>query len=65
MRNSTPPDWTCGDLAARWHYHPSTIPRVMRRFGFSGRKFGASRQAARRYTDAEVTTVEALIARAS
>ena len=34
----------------------------MRRFGFSGMKFGPSKQAARRFADADVKTVERIAA---
>ena len=52
--------WSAAELGARWGYHASSVVRVMRRFGFSGLKFGSARQAARRYSDEDVKTVEKL-----
>jgi hypothetical protein len=51
---------TSSELGKRWNFHPSHVPRVMRRFGISGKKFGGSRQAARRFSDEEVLLVEKL-----
>lgn len=52
--------WGAAELADRWGYHRSAVIRVMRRFGFTGVKFGTARQAARRYADRDVMTVEKL-----
>ena len=54
--------WTAAELGARWVFHPSHVIRVMRRFGFSGIKFGSTQQAARRYADKDVKSVEHLAA---
>ena len=40
---------------------PSTVPRVMGRFGFSGSKTGPSPQCARLYDEEDVQQVEALM----
>jgi len=50
--------WTAAKLASRWACHPSTAVRILERFGFAGAKFGLSKQAARRFSDADVRTVE-------
>jgi hypothetical protein len=60
VKTSTAKSWTASDLGLRWGYHPSSVIRVMRRFGFSGMKFGSSKQSARRYADEEVKVVEKL-----
>ena len=52
--------WTATTIGLRWEYHPSSVIRVMRRFGFTGVKFGTARQAARRYADRDVMKVEKL-----
>lgn len=44
----------------RWDCHPSSVIRVMRRYGVSGIKFGATKQAARRFSLKDVETVEKL-----
>lgn len=54
------PFQTSKEVALRWNYHPSHIVRVMRRYGISGTKFGNARQAARRFSEEEVTRVERL-----
>ena len=38
--------------------HPTSVLRVMRRCGFSGRKFGEAKQAGRRFFDHDVQIVE-------
>lgn len=64
MRNLNNRDWTAAELAVRWNYKsPSSVLRVMLRFGISGRKFGAAKQAARRFSDSEVQHVERLLKR--
>jgi len=62
VRETPPKTWTAAELGSRWEYHPSSVVRVMRRFGFSGMKFGPSKQAARRFADADVKTVERIAA---
>ena len=62
MKPNVETTWTASTLAIRWGYHPSSVIRVMRRFGFSGLKFGTSKQAARRYADADVRKVEKVAA---
>ena len=54
--------WTAVELAPVWRVHRSSIPRIMARFGFSGIKFRAAKQAARRYADHDVKIVEKLAA---
>lgn len=51
---------TASHVGRRWDYHPSTVVRVMQRFGFSGLKFGSSRQSARRFSEEDVQKVEEL-----
>jgi len=62
MQSPTEKSWTAAELAARWGYHQSSIARVMRRFGFSGIKFGPTLQAARRFADSDVRSVEKIAA---
>ncbi|MEI7821371.1 MAG: hypothetical protein WCK55_10665 [Verrucomicrobiota bacterium] len=47
-------------IANRWDCHPSSVIRVMRRYGVSGIKFGATKQSARRFSLKDVETVEKL-----
>lgn len=50
------------DLALRWGFkHPSSIPRLMARFGIAGVKFGKTKQAARRFALEDVIRVEQLM----
>ncbi|MEI6491454.1 MAG: hypothetical protein WCO94_02815 [Verrucomicrobiota bacterium] len=51
---------TSAEVGQRWNYHPSHVPRVMRRFGVSGLKFGSTKQSARRFADEDVRRVERL-----
>ena len=51
---------TSKELSWRWTMHPSTVVRVMDRYGISGLKFGTSKQAARRFTISQIETVERL-----
>ena len=60
MSNTSKDFWTSGELAPRWCVHRATVPRIMARFGCSGVKFGDSKQAARRFTAADVALVERL-----
>lgn len=60
MKTTSAKTWTAAELGARWGYHQSSVIRVMRRFGFSGMKFGSSKQAARRYANRDVIIVEKL-----
>ena len=62
MSETNAKTWTAAELAIRWEFHPSSVIRVMRRFGFGGMKFGTTKQAARRYADHDVKTVEKLAA---
>jgi len=50
------------EIGVRWDYHPSSVVRIMRRFGCSGIKFGDSKQASRRYASQDVEMVEKLAA---
>lgn len=50
--------WRARELAARWCCHPSSVGRIMRRFGISGLKFSDNQQGSRRYLDADVKRVE-------
>ena len=52
--------WCARKLAVRWSCHPSSVARIMRRFGCNGLKFSPSQQGARRYLDADVRLVEKL-----
>ena len=47
-------------IAQRWGVHPSSVLRIMRRYGFSGAKMGPSRNSPRRFKFTDVTQVEAL-----
>jgi hypothetical protein len=49
------------EIASNWGIDPSTVPRVMGRFGFSGSKTGPSPQCARLYDEEDVQQVEALM----
>lgn len=61
MRNTSHITFTAADLTRRWSYKaPSSILRIMNRFGITGMKFGDSRQAARRFSLEEVELVERL-----
>lgn len=60
MKETKSITWTIAKIATRWTLHPSSVPRVMERFGVFGAKFGKSRQAARRFSDADVRRVEKL-----
>jgi hypothetical protein len=61
MRNSSRKIWAAAELAERWEYKdPSSVLRIMRRFGISGAKFGTTKQSGRRYTASEVELVERL-----
>ncbi|MDR3405868.1 MAG: hypothetical protein P4L99_25510 [Chthoniobacter sp.] len=60
MKETKSTTWTIAKIAGRWTMHPSSVSRVMGRFGVSGAKFGTSRQAARRFSDADVRRVEKL-----
>ncbi len=52
---------TAAEIARRWGYRSSSsVLRTMKRFGISGTKFGAARQAARRFTEENVRLVERL-----
>lgn len=58
---SDPATLTAVDIARRWGFQsPSSILRVMKRFGISGTKFGKARQAARRFAASDVRLVERL-----
>jgi hypothetical protein len=61
MKKSTERLLTAGAIAPRWHCHPTSVLRIMKRFGFSGAKFGKAKQAGRRFSDREVKIVEKLI----
>jgi hypothetical protein len=60
MKNIEGLHWKAAELAARWNTHPTTVLRIMRRFGFSGAKLGPGKQAGRRFSDRDVHKVEGL-----
>jgi hypothetical protein len=59
-RNRGDTSLTPTELSLRWSCHRASVPRIMARFGFSGLKFGESKQCARRYSREEVEMVEKL-----
>jgi hypothetical protein len=61
MNHTRNTSWTSAQLAMRWNTHPTSVLRIMKRFGFSGAKFGKAKQAGRRFSDREVRVVEKLI----
>jgi len=50
--------FTSAEIARGWRVHPTSVARIMARYGFSGAKFGTSRQSARRYAADDVNAVE-------
>ncbi len=60
MSNLTNNSFSAADLAEKWGVHRSTVPRIMRRFGFGGSKFGKTRQSSRRFPSSDVEKVEKL-----
>lgn len=60
MRNTLKTGWSAVKVAGRWDTHPSSVLRIMKRFGYSGAKFGTAKQAARRFPEREVRIVEKL-----
>lgn len=47
-------------ISIRWDCHPSSVIRVMRRYGVGGIKFGVNKQAARRFSLKDVERIEVL-----
>ena len=60
MSNTRDITLSASEIAQRWGVHPSTVLRTMRRFGYSGLKFGRSKQAARRFLLTKVQELEKL-----
>lgn len=60
MNNSESKCFSPLELAERWNVHRASVPRIMARYGISGMKFGAAKQAARRFSADDVARVESL-----
>jgi IS30 family transposase len=60
MSNLFKMSFSAAELAEKWGVHRSTVPRIMHRFGFGGKKFGNTRQASRRFSISDVEKVEML-----
>ena len=48
------------EIAKLWNVHPSSVPKIMGNWGFSGRKNGAGRGCRRTYLEADVNRVNQL-----
>lgn len=54
--------FTSRQVADRWSCHRTSVPRICRRFGVSGAKFGSSKSSPRRFLVNDIEKVERLAA---
>jgi len=48
-------------IAAKWGCNRTTAARILRRYGYSGYKFGSAKQSIRRYAPEDIEQVERIV----